>query len=56
MLKNGSFERMFQGFKRPFDQLISFRDRILIRIDDPLQAPETPLMRPELWYDPRHDN
>jgi hypothetical protein len=56
MLKNGGFERMFQGFKRPFEQQIGFRNRLLIRIDNPLQTPETPLMRPELWYDPRHDN
>jgi hypothetical protein len=56
MLKNGSFERMFQGFKRPFEQQLGFRDRLLIRIDNPLQTPETPLERSELWYDPRHDN
>jgi hypothetical protein len=55
MLRNGSFERMFQAFKRPFEQEIGLRNRLLLRIDNPLQTPETPLGRSELWFDPRHD-
>ncbi|SEC49396.1 hypothetical protein SAMN05444161_1241 [Rhizobiales bacterium GAS191] len=55
MLKNGSFERMFQAFRKPFEQEIGFRSRLLIQIDNPLQTPETPLNRSELWYDPRRD-
>jgi ABC-type amino acid transport substrate-binding protein len=53
MLKDGSFERMFQAFKSQFEQQIGFRNRLLIRIANPLQTPETPLNRPELWYDPK---
>jgi hypothetical protein len=56
MLRNGSFERMFQAFKRPFEQEIGLRNRLLLRIDNPLQTPETPLGRSELWYDPRRDD
>jgi hypothetical protein len=55
MLKDGSFERMFQAFKSQFEQQIGLRDRLLIRIANPLQTPETPLNRRELWYDPRTD-
>lgn len=55
MLRNGSFERMFQAFKAPFEQEVGLRRRLLIRIDNPLQTPETPLGRIELWYDPRRD-
>jgi len=54
MLKNGSFERMFQAFKSRFEQQIGFRDRLLIRLANPLQTPETPLNRSELWYDPKN--
>jgi hypothetical protein len=54
MLKDGSFERMFQAFKSRFEQQTGFRDRLLIRIANPLQTPETPLNRSELWYDPKN--
>jgi hypothetical protein len=30
--------------------------RLLIEIENPLQTPETPRNRPELWFDPRRDN
>jgi hypothetical protein len=52
MLKNGLFDRMFEDFKSPFERQIGLRNRLLIRIPNPLQTPETPLGRPELWYDP----
>jgi hypothetical protein len=51
-LKNGQFDRMFEDFKSPFERQIGLRNRLLIRITNPLQTPETPLERPELWYDP----
>jgi hypothetical protein len=54
MLKDGSFERMFQAFKSRFEQQIGFRNRLLIRIANPLQTLETPLNRSELWYDPKN--
>ena len=53
MLKDGSFDRMFQAFKSPFEREIGFSNRLLIRIDNPLETPETPLDRQELWYDPK---
>ena len=56
MLSNGSFDKMFQTFKAPFENEIGFRNRLLIEIDNPLQTPETPRNRPELWFDPRRDN
>jgi ABC-type amino acid transport substrate-binding protein len=56
MLADGSFERMFQTFKAPFEKDIGFRHRRLIEIDNPLQTPQTPLGRRELWFDPRRDH
>lgn len=56
MLSDGSFDNMFQTFKAPFEHEISFHHRLLIEIDNPLQTPETPRNRPELWFDPRRDN
>jgi hypothetical protein len=53
MLKIGLFDRMFDAFKSRFDGQIGFRDRLLMRIANPLQTPETPLSRRELWYDPK---
>jgi hypothetical protein len=52
MLKNGLFDHMFEDFKTPFERQIGLRDRLLIRIANPLQTPETPLNRRGLWYDP----
>ena len=56
MLKNGSFDRMFEEFRSPFEQEIGFVNRRLIRIDNPLETPETPLGQQELWYDPTRSN
>jgi hypothetical protein len=56
MLSDGSFDKMFQTFKAPVEDQIGLRNRLLIEIDNPLQTPQTPLYRPELWYDPRRDN
>ena len=55
MLKIGLFDRMFDGFKGPFEDQIGFRNRLVMRIANPLQTPETPLNRSELWYDPKPD-
>jgi hypothetical protein len=54
MLRDGSFERTFRAFKSRFEQQIGFRDRLLIRLANPLQTAETPLNRSELWYDPKN--
>ena len=56
MLSDSSFDEMFQTFKAPFENEIGFHNRLLIEIDNPLQTPETPRNRPELWFDPRRDN
>jgi hypothetical protein len=56
MLRDGSFERMFQAFKAPFERDVGLRNRLLIEIDNPLETPETPLSRTELWYDPKRDH
>jgi hypothetical protein len=55
MLKIGLFDRMFDAFKSPFNDQIGFRDRLLMRVSNPLQTLETPLSRTELWYDPKSD-
>jgi ABC-type amino acid transport substrate-binding protein len=54
MRRDGSFERTFQVFKSRFEQQIGFRNRLLIRLANPLQTAETPLNRSELWYDPKN--
>jgi hypothetical protein len=56
MLSDASFDKMFHTFKAPFEREIGFHNRLLIEIDNPLQTPETPRNRPELWFDPRRDN
>jgi hypothetical protein len=56
ILSDGSFDKMFQTFKAPFENEIGFSNRLLIKIDNPLQTPETPRNRSELWFDPRRDN
>jgi len=45
--------RMFEDFKRPMEEEIGFRNRVLLRIPNTLQTSETPLDRTELWYDPQ---
>jgi hypothetical protein len=55
LLKIGLFDRMFDEFKEPFERHIGFRNRLLMRIGNPLQTPETPLDRAELWYDPKSE-
>jgi ABC-type amino acid transport substrate-binding protein len=52
MRRNGTFERMFESFKKPLDKAVGFQGRILIRIDNPLLTPQTPLGRHDLWYNP----
>jgi hypothetical protein len=55
MLKTGRFDRMFEDFKSPFERQIGFQNRLLIRVANPLQTPETPLSRSELWYNPESE-
>ena len=52
LLKDGRFDGMFEVFWAPFEKQIGFRSRKIIRIENPLETPETPLDRAELWYDP----
>ena len=54
MRKDGTFDKMFRRFVKPFDAEIKFTHRTLISIDNPLLTPEPPTNRRELWYDPYH--
>ncbi len=52
ILKDGSFDRIFNAYKAPVEQSLNLRGRRLLRIPNPLLSAETPLKRSELWYDP----
>lgn len=52
MLKDGSFDRLFNEYSEPIERAIHMKSRRLFRIPNPTLSPETPLGRTELWYDP----
>lgn len=52
MIRDGSFERIFQRFKKQIIDRADLPHRRLIAIDNPGLSPETPLSRSELWYRP----
>lgn len=52
MVKNGSLQALFWKYKGDLIERANLARRRLIKIDNPLLPVETPLHRPELWYDP----
>lgn len=52
MLKDGSFDRMFNAMKAPLEKEFNMTGRRLFRIPNPLLSPETPLRNNDLWYNP----
>ncbi len=53
-IADGSFEQFFQSHWYIHDtlELANMPIRTLFRLENPLLTPETPLDRPELWYQP----
>ncbi len=52
MIKDGSFDRMFNAMKAPLEKEFNMTGRRLFRIPNPLLSPETPLRNSDLWYNP----
>jgi hypothetical protein len=52
MLKDGSFDKMFNVLKAPVEQELNMAGRRIIRIPNPLLSPETPLRNSDLWFTP----
>jgi hypothetical protein len=52
MLKDGTFDRMFDAFKAPLEQAFNLSGRRLLHISNPLLSPETPLKQANLWFVP----
>lgn len=52
MLKDGSFDKMFNVLKAPIEQEFNLAGRRLLRISNPLLSPETPLRNSDLWFTP----
>lgn len=57
MIEDGSFERLFFADMdiRQALQHANLENRKIIKLDNPLLSPATPLDRTELWFDPRND-
>lgn len=57
MIEDGSFERLFFADKdiRQALQHADLENRTVIKLDNPLLSPATPLDQTELWFDPRND-
>jgi hypothetical protein len=52
MLADGSFDQMFNAYKKPILQRLKLGSRRLLRIANPTLPSDTPLARKELWFDP----
>lgn len=52
MVRDGSLQKLFHQFKDAEINRAALGKRRLLRIPNRLLPPETPLNRPELWYDP----
>lgn len=49
-----SFQALFAQHFRPLLQRLDISRRQVLKLDNPLLSPETPLQRAELWADPAH--
>lgn len=55
MIKDGSFDAIFRRYNADRIKRADLHHRKIIRLDNPLLPPETPLQRTELWFDPFKD-
>lgn len=56
MIRDGSFDRLFMAFHRPLIERTRFCSRRILRLQNPLLSPQTPLDHPEYWFDPAGPN
>lgn len=52
MIKDGSFDTIFFKYNAESIKRADLHHRKIIKLENPLLPPETPLQRPELWFDP----
>ncbi len=54
-IANGEFDKVFYGDKAVQDVMhkANMKNRKLFKLDNPLLSKETPVDRPELWFDPQ---
>lgn len=52
MIRDGSLNTLFQRYKGELIRKARLQQRHVIRIANPQLGPETPLARPELWFNP----
>ena len=50
-IRDGSFHKLFQQYFGAQIRKAHLETRTVIELQNPLQPPETPSIRPELWYD-----
>ncbi|MGD8176548.1 substrate-binding periplasmic protein [Marinimicrobium sp. ARAG 43.8] len=51
-IEDGSFDRLFMAHFGDMLERADLKNRTLLRLENPLLTPETPLDRQELWYQP----
>lgn len=54
MIRDGSFDAVFRKYNGPMIERARLGNRRIIRLDNPLLPPATPLGDPALWFDPLH--
>jgi hypothetical protein len=52
MIKDGSFDSLFNARKASFEKVLNLKERRLFRIPNPLLPDQTPLNNAKLWYAP----
>jgi hypothetical protein len=52
MMKDGSFDAIFWKYNASDIQRANLRNRVVLRLRNPLLPPDTPLNDPDLWFDP----
>jgi hypothetical protein len=55
MRADGSFDAIFHKYNDEWIAAADIKHRLIIRLNNPLLPPETPLDDPSLWYDPLKD-
>jgi len=56
MIRDGSFDHLFMAYHKPLIERARFCSRRILRIENPLLSPQTPLDHHEYWFDPYEDS
>ncbi len=52
MIKDGSFDDLFNKFNQKYIDAVNLKSRRLIKLDNPMLPASVPVDKKELWYDP----